>query len=77
MNDYYWTLDSFGSGPLPENAEEIVSRANAMIDKFCDLEPYCGTDEIEIFSDALWEDFCRTGSLPEWPDRMDEEMICE
>lgn len=56
----YWTLESWGNDCPPENAADIISAANAMIDAY-------GADhddaETENYSVLLWDRYCTTGAL--------------
>lgn len=70
---YHWSIESFGSDYPPENADEIIARANELIDDFGVHEPYCGEDEVEYFASMLWETYCATGTLPVFPED-DEEV---
>lgn len=73
MDKHYWTLESWGSDTPPANAEEIISEANALIDEFCEREPYCGEDEIEYFSEQLWEHYCMNGEFPNLDEEEEEQ----
>lgn len=60
MHNYYWTTDSWGDAYPPENADEIVSAANDMIDAYALRH----TDEdVACYSDSLWEIYCCTGCV--------------
>jgi hypothetical protein len=56
----YWTIESWGADCPPENAEEIISRANELIDAYAAQN---GNDEAENYSEMLWEHYCTTGDL--------------
>ena len=58
----YWTLESWGADYPPENAEEIIRAANAMIDAYAENHDEY---ETEYFSERLWDRYCTTGTLPE------------
>lgn len=59
MNElYHWSLESWGDAYPPENAEEIIERANAEIDAYIELHPDADGAEIAEFSHSLWEEFC-------------------
>lgn len=62
MSTKYWTMDSFGSGDAPINADAVISAANEMIDEYIDAHP---DDEygLDAFNDQLWETFCETGEI--------------
>ena len=56
----YWTIESFGSSELPENVEEIIEQANELIEAY---EEWHDEDETQLYSENLWETFCRTGEV--------------
>lgn len=56
----YWTLESWGADYPPENAEEIISRANELIDAYAAQN---GNDEAENYSGILFDHWCMTGDL--------------
>lgn len=58
MKNYYWNLESWGDAYPPENAEEIVSSANEMIDAFIDANPDADDDMICAYSEKLWNGYC-------------------
>lgn len=58
----YWTIESWGADYPPENAEEIISRANALIDAYSADHDDA---ETENYSARLWDSYCTTGALPE------------
>lgn len=62
-NAIYWTENSFGSGPIPVNFEEICSAANAMIDAYESENPCISDEELAIYSEQLWNSFCMTDTL--------------
>lgn len=57
----YWTLESWGPDVPPENAVDIIDRANEMIDKFAET----AQNEMDIsdYANALWERYCMTGTI--------------
>ena len=57
MKNYYWSMESWGSDYPPENADEIISKANEMIEAFASDH---GDDETAEYSEKLWERFCMT-----------------
>lgn len=59
----YWSIDSWGSDYPPVNAEEIISRANELIDQYSAEHPDYDERDVNLYSETLWEDFCRTGEL--------------
>lgn len=56
----YWNMDSWGSDYPPENADEIISKANAMIDEYAETHD---EEETANFSEALWETYCIDGII--------------
>lgn len=58
---YHWTLESWGADYPPENADEIIYRANEMIDAYAETHDEDATEE---YSGRLWEAYCRDGNLP-------------
>ena len=62
-NDYYWTLDSWGSEYPPENADEIIAAANEKILDFAKVGNWNDECEIEAFSEKLWETYCSNGTI--------------
>lgn len=58
MKDFYWTMDGWGSENPPENAEELISGANEMIDAYAETHD---EDAVAAFSCKLWEDYCSIG----------------
>ena len=64
-SDHFWDLDSWGSDYPPENADEIIDRANEKITAYVKSRkwnPVRG-DDIERFSESLWETYCSTGRI--------------
>jgi len=57
---HYWSVDSFGSGPVPENYEEIIDKANEMISAYAETHD---EEETENYSSKLWDRYCMTESL--------------
>lgn len=60
---YQWNLNSWGSGDVPENAIDIINRANELITAYAET-----TDDEEAvhdYSERLWDTYCSTGKLPE------------
>lgn len=62
MTNAYWTLDSWGDAYPPENAQEIIDRANGLIDEYAEI---FGDDLAAEYSEHLWNTYCMTGTLPE------------
>ena len=61
--DYFWTLDSWGSDYPPENADEIIGAANEKITEFVKEYSWKNLWEIEQFRENLWENYCSTGNV--------------
>lgn len=59
-NSIYWNIDSFGT-ILPENWEDIVEKANALITEYEEIH---GKDAAAEYSENLWEAFCESGEIP-------------
>lgn len=55
---YYWNRESWGAETLPDDADEIIETANALIDEFIEGNPDADEREIEWFSEKLWDDYC-------------------
>lgn len=56
----YWTLESWGDGYPPENADEIIERANDLIDAYAENHD---EEEVSEYSNGLWERYCSTGRI--------------
>ena len=61
--DYFWTMEAWGSDYPPENADEIIQAANEKITEFVKSYAWRDVEEIWIYSDKLWEEYCRTGKI--------------
>lgn len=61
--DYFWTAESWGSDYTPENAGEIVERANQKIVEFAQDRKWTYAWEIEEYANRLWESYCTTGNI--------------
>jgi hypothetical protein len=59
---YFWTLEDWGDACSPENADEIIDRANGLIGDYAESHD---DEEAANFSEILWERYCSTGSLLE------------
>lgn len=61
----YWSKDSWGSGDLPEDADDIIYDANEKIDDYRKdfLTTEVNDEKIQRFSERLWERYCSTGSI--------------
>lgn len=58
-----WNENSFGSGPIPQNFDEICDVANEMISKFQSENPNATDDDIQNYSDSLWTTYCMTDMI--------------
>ena len=56
----FWTLESWGADYPPENADEIISKANELIEAYAADHD---EDETRNYSETLWERFCATGEV--------------
>lgn len=59
----YWSIESWGSDYPPVNADEIISAANRVINRFAVEHPYYTQDELRDYSNYLWENFCIYGEI--------------
>lgn len=57
---YLWDMESWGSGDPPENAEEIIARANEMIAEYARTHDDDATSD---YSEMLWDRYCTRDSL--------------
>lgn len=60
MKQYHWSLESWGDAYPPENAEEIISTANDMIDAYAETHD---EEEARFYSDQLFEYYCTHDTL--------------
>ena len=60
MSKTYWSMESWGSDYPPENADEIISKANELIEAFAAEHD---EDETAAYSEMLWERYCETGKV--------------
>lgn len=57
---YHWTLNSWGSAYPPENVDEIIDRANEILDQYA----LAHGDELALeFSEVLWDKYCSEGDF--------------
>lgn len=56
----YWTLESWGDAYPPENADEIIERANCLIAAYAETHD---EEETANYSERLWEHYCSTGRI--------------
>lgn len=74
MNNYYWNHESWGSDVPPENADEIIFKANDKIDEFIEregLDPWDSDEDEDIvrdFCESLWEHYCEAEDILSWPE---------
>lgn len=59
----YWSVESWGSDYPPVNADEIITKANEMIDKYSADHPDYDERDINDYSESLWETFRQTNEL--------------
>ena len=57
---HLWSIESWGSDYPPENADEIISKANDLIEAYAEDHD---EDEVNNFSETLWERYCSTGNI--------------
>ena len=68
-SDYHpWATECGGRNYPPVNADEIISAANRLIDKFIedhhlDLDERYDFDDAFHYSCELWYEFCSTGFI--------------
>lgn len=62
MKQFYWDGDTFGSGPIPKNWEEICDAVNDELDTFA-LFAGGDNDYLVRLSAKWWEHFCRTDGI--------------
>jgi len=60
MKNYFWTIESWGADYPPENADEIISKANDLIEAYAADH---SEDETENYSAALWDRYCATDAV--------------
>lgn len=60
MSNYYWSEESWGSEYPPENADEIISKANELIGEYAETHD---EDETAAYSERLWEQYCMDGKV--------------
>lgn len=63
--DFFWTLESWGSEYPPENADEIIEKANEKLTEYARQHYWdvCREDDLHDYSDRLWERYCATGAV--------------
>lgn len=61
--NYYWDTESWGNGVPPINADEVICKANDMIDQYIADHPDYDQHDIKDYAERLWEAFCRTGEI--------------
>ena len=59
----YWSVDSWGNGYPPINANVIIDVANSQIDEWIEKNPDYYESELKDFVDMQWETFCSTGRI--------------
>ena len=64
MKSYFWTIESWGAEYPPENAGEIIDKANELIEAYAAENDNPEDDDIvRNYSDKLWERYCETGNI--------------
>lgn len=63
MRINYWSVDSWGNGDLPINADEIIEIGNNQINEWIENNPDYSESDLKDFKDMQWEEFCLTGSI--------------
>lgn len=58
MRNFHWSVEDWGSAYPPENADEIIDKANEMIDEFA--KTHEDEDDVAVFCEKLWERYCAT-----------------
>ena len=61
--DYFWNLDGWGNEYPPENADEIINKANAAITEAAVAHYWDKGFDIGDFAAALWDRYCTTGEI--------------
>ena len=61
MKSWYWTSTTF-EGNYPNNLDEVIDWANAEINK--QFKNNLSNQELDVFSDQLWEQYCRDVGRP-------------
>ena len=61
--DYFWNLDGWGSEYPPENADEIINKANAKITEAAVAHYWEKGFDIGDYAAALWDRYCATGEI--------------
>ena len=61
--EYFWDLDGWGSDYPPENAGEIIDRANEKILEAATAHYGERGFDIGDYAAALWEHYCSTGEI--------------
>ena len=54
----YWDEDTFGSGPIPQNLDEICSVANSMLDAYMAENADASDEDVSNYSESLWNSYC-------------------
>ena len=58
-----WSVDSWGNGNPPINADEIIEIGNSQINEWIEKNPDYSESDLKDFKDEQWETFCLTGSI--------------
>lgn len=60
MKNIYWSMESWGSDYPPENADEIIARANKLIEAYAETHD---EEEVAEYSEMLWGRYCMSGKV--------------
>lgn len=66
-HDWYWTIETWEDDISPANASTIISIANKAIDDFVEANPDATSEEMTIFCDNLWSEYCWCRWMPTEP----------
>ena len=63
MKGIYWSYDSWGAQVPPLNWEDVCYEGNRQIDEYIEGHPGVEEDDIRVFVEEQWEEFCHTGVI--------------
>lgn len=61
--EYFWDLDGWGSDYPPENADEIIQKANDKIVEWAVAHYWERGADVGEYASQLWEHYCSTGRI--------------
>lgn len=61
--EYFWDLDGWGSDYPPENADEIIQKANDKIVEWAVNHYWERGADVGEYASQLWEHYCSTGRI--------------